>query len=125
MRENGKASRYPVYGTSHLSGMSAQFQLQGFPVGEVDGVPIRFCFSYPGERYWEARHGSALLEVWLEYNERVIAGHYFTIVDDGRTIPFYSIPSEEINSHALRMHVHKTADGLPVVGEDPRCSSVF
>jgi hypothetical protein len=104
---------------------AVQFQADGFPVGEYDSVPFRFCFSHPGERYWERLHGPALLEVWLEYDERVIAGHVFSIVSDGRTIPFYSIPSEEINGNALRMHVHETADGLPTVAEDPRCSSAF
>jgi hypothetical protein len=102
-----------------------QFQKEGFPVGELDGVPFRFCLSHPGERYWERDHGPALLEVWLEYDERVIAGHLCAIVADGRTIPFYSIPSEEINGNALRIHVHETDDGLPTVAEDPRCSSVF
>jgi hypothetical protein len=102
-----------------------QFQKEGFPVGQFDGVPFRFCFSYPGERFWAQDHGPALIEVWLEYDEQVIAGHFFATVHGDRVIPFYSIPSEEINGNALRMHVHENADGLPIVAEDPRCSSVF
>lgn len=93
-----------------------RIQVGGFRA--MTGRPI--CFSLPGERHWENGRGPALVEVWFDFDDEELAGYRLATMHGGRTIPFYSIPADDINARARHMRFHENADRFPTVAQDPQ-----
>lgn len=70
------------------------------------------CFSLPGETFWKKSHGPSLVEVWLDIDDQELAAYKCGVVDGGRHIVFYTIPTEVVNAQKIKMHIHDNADDL-------------
>jgi hypothetical protein len=77
------------------------------------------CFSQAGERHWESERGPALVEVWLEIDEDVLAAEFTRRCRDGdRVITYYQFIPELLNFPHVRRLAHENADHLSRTPEE-------
>jgi hypothetical protein len=95
-----------------------EIQDKGFRDNSSQKLGCRWpCFSRAGERYWEEKRGPALVEVWIDIDEQLLAD-YFTrhCVDDYHVIDFYQIDPALLDAPGVKRLAHDNADRLPTIG---------
>ena len=71
------------------------------------------CLSLAGERNWEVENGPAVVEVWIDIDERELADFKRLSFNGQQDVIFYQIPPARLNVPGVRRLAHDNADHLP------------
>lgn len=99
---------------THSIEAARSIERDGFLDPSTGEIGVRWpCFSLAGQRYWEQERGPALVEVWIDIDDRWLA-YIMRIRRDGeRPIVFYQIVPELLNAPGVKRLAHDSANDLP------------
>jgi hypothetical protein len=81
-----------------------KIQDEGFCDSSSEKHGLRWpCFSEAGERLWEPENGPALVEVWIDIDERLLAAEFTRHRTVGRrTVVYYEIEPKYLNAPGVK-----------------------